>query len=128
MGTDGTNSGIIWRTTSVHGNTIYLYEEDWNHALEGHPEMVGQEEVVRRAVERPVRVREAAYASACTFERPISTNPEGIRVLVDHEREMFLSGGVEGHVTTAFPINTRRFNRTRVGPIIAEYPENADES
>lgn len=87
--------------------------------------MAGQEMAIKEAVERPVVVREARYADSCTFERPWGTNPEGIRVLVRHDRETFLSGGTEGHVTTAFPIDSKRFARSRVGPIIQTYPEHA---
>jgi hypothetical protein len=119
----GTNSNVIWTTVSVHGNTISLYEEDFKH-LQEHPEMVGQADLIKETVEKPTVVREGRYPDSCTFERPWATNPEGVRVLVRHDRQMFLGGGVEGHVTTAFPIDTRRYSRSRVGPIIATYPEN----
>lgn len=119
----GTNTNVIWTTISVHGNTISLYEEDFLHLLE-HPEMAGQEDLIKEAVEKPTIVREGRFPDSCAFERPWSTNPEGIRVLVHHNTEMFLGGGAEGHVTTAFPINTKRYARNRIGPIIATYPEN----
>jgi hypothetical protein len=122
-GFGGTNTNVIWTTVSIHGNTISLYEEDFLHLLE-HPEMAGQEQAIREAVERPTTVREGRFPDSCTFERPWSTNPEGIRVFVRHDREMFLAGGTDGHVTTAFPINTQKYSRNRVGPIIAKYPEN----
>jgi hypothetical protein len=122
-GFGGTNTNVIWTTVSVHGNTISLYEEDLTHLLE-HPEMTGQELLIKEAVERPTVVREGNWADSCAFDRPWSTNPEGLRVLVRHDSEMFLGGGVEGHVTTAYPINTGRYGRNRIGPIIATYPEN----
>ena len=119
----GFNTNTIWTTVSIHGNTISLYEEDFQHILD-HPEMAGQEDLLKKAVERPTAVREGRYPDSCTFERPWSTNPEGIRVLVRHDREVFLGGGTTGHVTTAFPIDTGRYPRPRIGPIIATYPEN----
>jgi hypothetical protein len=115
-----TNSTVIWTTTSVHGNEITLYEEAWKHILE-HPEMYGQEEIVRKAVEQPIRVREGLYPDCCAFEIQSSTNPEGVRVFVRHDTEIFLSGGVTGSVTTAYPIQTSKF-KSRVGPIIGTYP------
>jgi hypothetical protein len=117
------STNVIWTTVSVHGNTIYLYEDDFRHILE-HPEMAGQEELIKRAVESPTVVREGWVPSSCAFERPWSTNPEGVRVYVEHQRETFLYGGTEGHVTTAFPIQTKRFPGARTGPIIASYPEH----
>lgn len=123
----GTNNKIIWQTISVHGNTVYLYEEDWNHAVEGHPEMAGQEELVKSTIEKPLRTREGRFPDSCAFDGPMSTNPEGVRVLVRHDREVFLQGGTDGHVTTAFPINTKRYARTRVGSIIEEYSEKKEK-
>jgi hypothetical protein len=118
-----TSSTLIWTTVSIHGNTIYLYEQDWVHLLE-HPEMAGQDRLIKETVERPTVVREGRFPDSCAFDRPWSTNPEGVRVFVRHERETFLSGGCSGYVTTAFPINTRAYATNRVGPIIATYPEN----
>lgn len=86
--------------------------------------MAGQQQLIKEAVERPTVVREGRYPDSCAFDRPWSTNPEGIRVLVQHDRETFLGGGGEGHVTTAYPIDTKRFARNRIGPIIQTYPEN----
>lgn len=86
--------------------------------------MAGQENLIKQAVEKPTIVREGRFPDSCAFDRPWSTNPEGIRVLVHHERETFLGGGVDGHVTTAFPINSKQYPKSRVGPIIATYPEN----
>lgn len=123
QGFGGTNTKVIWTTVSIHGNHISLYEEDFKHILE-HPEMAGQENLIREAVQWPTVVREGRFPDSCAFDRPWSTNPEGIRVLVRHDSEVFLGGGVEGHVTTAFPIDTKKFARTRIGPIIASYPEN----
>jgi hypothetical protein len=122
-GFGGTNTNVIWTTISIHGNTISLYEEDFQHLLE-HPEMAGQENLIKEAIEKPTVVREGRYPDSCAFDRPWTTNPEGVRVLVRHDRETFLDGGVDGHVTTAFPINTTRYSRNRIGPIIRTYPEN----
>jgi len=122
-GSGGTNSNVIWTTISVHGNTISLYEEDFLHILE-HPEMARQENLIKEAIERPTVTREGRYPDSCAFDRPWSTNPEGVRVLVQHDREIFLGGGTGGHVTTAFPINTKKYRYPRIGPVIATYPEN----
>jgi hypothetical protein len=119
----GFNTNTIWTTVSIHGNTISLYDEDFQHILE-HLEMAGQEDVIKEAVKRPTIVREGRYPDSCAFERPWSTNPEGIRVLVRHDTEVFLGGGTAGHVTTAFPIDTTHYRQPRIGPIIARYPEN----
>jgi hypothetical protein len=118
-----TNEKIRFTTISVHGNTIRLYEEDYQHLIE-HPEMVGQEDAIKLALEKPTAVREGRFPDSCAFDRPSNTNPEGVRVLVRHEKEMFLGGGVDGHVTTAFPINSKQYPVNRVGPVIKTYPEN----
>ena len=118
-----TSLGVIWTTISVHGNTICLYEADWAHAISRHPEMQGREETIRRAVEKPRAVRQGLYPDSCAFEISSSTNAEGVRVLVQHDTEMYLAGGVTGWVTTSYPIETRKF-KSRVGPIIGTYPEN----
>jgi hypothetical protein len=119
----GFNTNTIWTTVSIHGNTIRLYEEDFLHVLE-HPEMAGQADLIKQTVEKPTVVREGRYPDSCAFERPWSTNPEGIRVLVRHDRETFLGGAADGYVTTAFPIDTKHYPQPRIGPIIARYPEN----
>ena len=122
-GFGGTNTDVRWTVISIHGNPISLLEEDYQHLLK-HPEMAGQENLIKEAVERPTVVREGKFPDSCAFERPCSTNPEGIRVLVRHDKEMFLDGGIDGHITTAFPIQTKKFRQSKIGPIIASYPEN----
>lgn len=100
-----------------------LYEVDWlGHILLAHPEMVGKEELVKRAVEDPKHLREGDYADSRAFEIESTTNPEGIRVFVRYVREMFVNGGVDGNVTTAYPINSKQY-QSRVGPIIYTRPE-----
>jgi hypothetical protein len=123
---NSTSLGLIWTTTSIHGNTIYLYERDWKHILD-HPEMMGREDEVKRAVESPVVVKSGRFTDSCTFERPSTTNPEGIRVFVQHETEMFLSGGVQGWVTTAFDITRKTHPNPRIGNVLGAYPENAGD-
>jgi hypothetical protein len=120
----GTNANTIWTTISVHGNTISLYQEDLLHLLMGHPEMAGKENLIKETVEKPTIVREGRFPDSCAFYRPCSTNPEIIKVLVWHDRETFLGGGVEGHVTTAFPVSLTHYRNPNSGPIIATYPEN----
>jgi hypothetical protein len=118
----GSNDKIIWTTTCFHGCTVSLYEEDWyRHVLIRHPEMNGLEQTVKRAVEDPHHMREGDYPDSRAFEVPSVTNPEGIRVFVRYDREMFVEGGVDGTVTTAYPINSRRFN-SKVGKIIYTKP------
>jgi hypothetical protein len=122
-GFGNTSTNTIWTTVSIHGNTNRLYGEDWLHLLE-HPEMAGHENLIKETVEKPTVVRERRHPDSCAFDRPWSTNPEGIRVLVQHDKETFLGGGVDGHVTAAFPINTKRYRNPRISPIIAAYPKN----
>lgn len=100
-----------------------LYEDDWQgHVLVYHPEMAGQEDVVKRAVEDPKHLREGDYPDSRAFEIESATNPEGIRVFVRYEREMFVDGGIPGNVTTAYPINSKKY-QSRVGPIIYTRPD-----
>jgi len=117
----GSNDKIIWKTTCIHGCTVTLYEEDWvGHVLVRHPEMKGQEETVKRAVEDPHHMREGDYPDSRAFEIPSITNPNGIRAFVRYEREMFIDGGIDGLVTTAYPIDPKI--KSKVGPIIYTKP------
>jgi hypothetical protein len=122
-----TSMGVVWMTTSVHGNVIYLYERDWEH-LKKHPEMIGREDEIKLAVESPTLVREGKYPDSCAFDSPSTTNPEGIRVLVQHETELFLQGGTTGWVTTAFDVSTKRFPNPRLGKVLGTYPKAAGEN
>jgi hypothetical protein len=123
MSPSGFTDKVIWTTTCIHGGTVSLYEDDWQgHVLVYHPEMAGQEDVVKRAVEDPKHLREGDYPDSRAFEIESATNPEGIRVFVRYEREMFVDGGIPGNVTTAYPINSKKY-QSRVGPIIYTRPD-----
>lgn len=117
MASFGTNDKVVWTVTSYHGNTVSLYQEDLDHLLE-HPEMVGQENRLKEAIQRPTLVREGWNAQSCVFETPCATNPEGIRVVVEHTRENFVQGGCEGDVKTAYFVQSAKYTRAHVGDVI----------
>lgn len=119
MNSISSNDGVIWTTTSFHGNAVTLYQEDLEHILE-HKEMVGREADIRRAVESPALVREGWDAKSCAFEAPSATNSEGMRVYVKHSRENFIQGGVVGCVTTAYDIQSGRYTTAHVGAVISK--------
>ena len=87
--------------------------------------MKGQEHTIRAAVEDPQFMREGDYADSRAFEVPSLTNPHGIRAFVRYEREMFTQGGVDGAVTTAYPIDPRY--HSKVGKIIYTKPASKGE-
>jgi len=108
------NEKIVWTTTSVHGNSITLYQDALDHLLL-HPEMMGQEGEIKKAVENPSKVVEGWDAKSCGFEYPSATNPNGIRVYVKHQRETFLDGNVDGEVTTAYPVQPKKYPKAHKG-------------
>lgn len=81
--------------------------------------MVGKENLVKRAIQKPIFIqvagnpRTAAYVLA-----PDESNPEGIRVIVGFSSEMWSVGNKTGEVKTGYPINTVAYPNADLGSII----------
>ena len=117
MAAINSNEKVVFTVTSYHGNLVTLYQEDLDHILL-HKEMAGQEAAIKAALQTPTLVREGWDAKSCIFEYPSSTNPEGIRVAVQHTKETFTQGGTEGDVKTAFAVQSGKFTKAFVGAVM----------
>jgi hypothetical protein len=109
----------IWTTQCILANAIQLYQEDWDHIVEGHPEMQGKEQLVKTAVENPLYIQEAGNAASAAYVlAPDADNPEGVRVIVGFNSEMWVSGNKIGDVRTGYPINSTAYANPDLGKII----------
>ena len=109
----------IWTTQCVLANEVNLYREDWEHIVDGHPEMAGREELVKLAVQKPIYIQEAGSpVSAAYVLPPDLNNPEGVRVIVGFSSELWTDGNRVGAVETGYPINTRAYPNPDLGRII----------
>ena len=117
----------IWVTRDRFANEVYLFREDLDHILDGHPEMAGRESEIKGIVEQPTRIHEAGTPKTAAFLGPsTSSNPEGIRVIVGYSSEMYISGNTSGIVVTAYPIDSIQYNKPRIGGRI--YPPKTETS
>ncbi len=109
----------IWTAQCRFAHEIYLYQEDWDHILEGHPEMAGKEELVKRAIQAPMYIQEAGNPLTAAYVLPPDNQlPEGTRVIVGFSSEMWTTGNQVGDVKTGYPINTKVYDRPDLGKII----------
>lgn len=53
------NPGRRWSVVDEQGNSVYLTEEQWDHVLEGHPEMAVHEQQLRETVRLGVRSQDS---------------------------------------------------------------------
>lgn len=90
----------IFCTTDILGRSVYLDSNTWSkHIIDGHPEMEGQEDIVKYTVEKPDFIYES------------STNPKRELFFAKQENspfpKLYTKAVVEyndnmGNVTTAF--------------------------
>jgi hypothetical protein len=110
---------LIWTTQCVLSNRVDLFQEDWEHIIQGHPEMIGNELLVKQAVERPVFIQQAGNATTAAYVLPAdSLHPEGVRVIVGFTSSLWLSGGKFGEVKTGYPIDTRAYPNPSLGQVV----------
>jgi hypothetical protein len=109
----------IWTTQCVLANEVSLYQQDWEHIVDGHPEMAGREELVKQAIQKPIYIQEAGSSvSAAYVLPPDQNNPEGVRVIVGFSSELWPDGNKVGAVETGYPINTKAYPNPDLGQII----------
>jgi hypothetical protein len=115
----------LFQVTDYFGNLVVLHEDWWiGHILdpnEGHPQMVGYENLVQRVVHDPFEVRLSTKASTGAVfisDVGVGPSPEGIRVVVGYPSITFEKGGGHGTVITAYPIDLVRYSTPRIGKII----------
>ena len=115
---------VLFQVTDYFGNLVALQEETWfTHILEpieGHPRMLGYENLVQQTLQDPLEIRMAAYDTGAVFisDPGVGPSPEGIRAVVSYSTVAFEKGACTGIVTTAYPIDLVRYPSPRMGRII----------
>lgn len=105
-------------------NFIDLFDEDYSHMVEGHPEMDGRQDLVKQAIQSPAYIQASlSPMSAAYVLEPTGEFPEGVRVLVKFPTEMWPDGSKNGFVTTGYPIDTKNYPAPALGPIVWASPE-----
>lgn len=118
----------IWTTQCILANEVNLYLPDWEHIVEGHPEMAGKEELVKLAIQQPIYIQEAGNPKTAAYVlSPDQVHPEGVRVIVGFSSEMWTSGSKIGDVKTGYPINTLAYPNPALGQIIWAKPKSGAE-
>ena len=114
----------IWTVQCILANEVNLYQEDWEHIVDGHPEMAGMEELVKLAIQKPIYIQEAGSpVSAAYVLPPDQNNPEGVRIIVGFSSELWPDGNKVGAIETGYPINSQAYPRPDLGQIIWPKPK-----
>jgi hypothetical protein len=104
---------VIAQTKDRWGRTVALTEEDWEHVLEGHPELVHERAFVLATIAYPdFVVCDATHANRENFYPIIDWKPDGtprrfFKVCVE-----YVSAG--GRVITAFRSRDRKRGETQL--------------
>jgi len=121
--------GLVFSATDYYGNLVKLYRDTWeNHVLDpvnGHPQMLGCENLVQGVLKDPYEIRQSAQqATAAAFISATNVGPslEGIRVLVNYTTNDFQKGSAEGLVVTAYPIDSVRYSTPRISRPLYKKP------
>jgi hypothetical protein len=114
----------IWTAQCILANEVNLNQEDWEHIVDGHPEMAGREELVKLAIQKPIFIQEAGNpVTAAYVLPPDQNNPEGVRVIVGFSSELWPTGNKVGDVKTGYPIDTKAYPHPELGQIIWPKPK-----
>ena len=103
----------IFRCTDKDGLTVICTKDTWeHHIVSGHPEMEGQEAIVKTAIENPYQVyQDGKHANRRNIYRPFVLpkpfNTEYLRIGIEY-RGRKLTGKVQGYVCTAFACRTKK--------------------
>jgi hypothetical protein len=116
---------LIFSVTDYWGNLVELSEQTWSvHicAPEGHPQMIGYENLVKQILRSPYEVRSSTQAptGAVFISHPQDgPSPEGIRAVVNYKSRAFQKGSTTGIVTTAYPVDLARYPTPKIGRVLA---------
>jgi len=115
----------LFEITDYFGNLVALAEQTWTtHILdpiEGHPQMLGYENLVQQVLRDPLEVRlsKTLNTGAIFISDPnVGPSPEGIRVVVAYANLAFQKGASHGIVSTAYPIDLVRYSTPMIGKVI----------
>ena len=68
MATGGQAPGIYFTAVDPFGQTVEVTRLRWAHAVKGHPAMLGQEEIVKDAIQNPETIHEGNAAQDKVFK------------------------------------------------------------
>ena len=117
------SSDVVFHCRDVRGRPVELTRRQWDqHILPRHPELQGQEQVVREAVERPDGIyrdvnrtaRECYYMTRQSFGRPLAgINFRLIKVVVDFHP---MRWDEPGEVITSYVVSQVKPREVRLWP------------
>lgn len=114
---------LLFQTTDYFGNLVDLSEKTWHiiDPVDGHPQMFGYEDLVKRVLRDPLEVRlSKTFDTGAVFvsDPNVGPSPEGIRVVVGYPNLTFQKGASHGIVKTAYPIDLVRYSTPMIGKVI----------
>ena len=68
MATGGQAPGIYFTAIDPLGQTVEVTRLRWAHAVKGHPAMLGQEQIVKDAIQNPETIHEGNTAQDKVFK------------------------------------------------------------
>jgi hypothetical protein len=94
-------------TVDFYGNPVHCTSDQWHghiiDPLDGHPEMVGREADVKRAIENPEFIKPSTTTGLALAYEGV-TSADTIRVIVYYENPAIIhAGATAGKVVTAYP-------------------------
>lgn len=94
-------------TVDFYGNPVHCTSAQWHghiiDPLEGHPEMVGREAEVKKAIEDPEFIKPSTTTGLALAYESV-TSADTIRVIVYYDNPATIqAGGTTGKVATAYP-------------------------
>ncbi len=125
-----TGKPTLFVTADLWGNQIHCTQENWvTHIIVEHPELIGREGDVQKAIEDPDRVSPSTITGlAFGLERDIAS--ETIRAITYYDDPAYReAGATAGRLGTAYVVDTINYS-SRVGqPIYVKLqptPESDD--
>ncbi len=94
----------LFEVSDLYGNTVSLSLERWQY-IQKHPEMCGQEEAVRKALQEPTVISMSSDSDQrFIFDRhhPSAQRSNIVRVVVEYDSCEIQKGSSTGDVITAY--------------------------
>jgi len=113
----------LFQTTDVWGNTVHCTQDNWTtHIIVEHPELLGREADVKKAIEDPDRVSPSTKTGqAFGLEKDIAA--QTIRAITYYDDPIVReAGATKGQLGTAYVVDTVNY-ASRVGAPIYVKPQ-----
>lgn len=117
----------LFKTTDVWGNTVHCTQDNWTtHIIVEHPELVGREADVKKAIEDPDRASPSTITGqAFGLEKEFAS--QTIRAITYYDDPLVReAGATEGRLGTAYIVDTVNYT-SRVGAPIYVKPQPTPE-